>query len=123
VFSAEPEDGGTAGESKPGSESEPKTQFQYRLSCQDVKEIIQNIGILTILAVSNKNLRKSLHADLKAGDGTSITIDSDLKNHNEIKSMLSAIQSYISGSGYLTISSDIDLQKEFNDLDVTFSEI
>jgi predicted AAA+ superfamily ATPase len=100
-----------------------QTMLEYRLPCDDVNMIITNIGILTILAVDNKNLKKSLHADLKLGDGTTITIDSDLKNHNDVKSMLSAIKSQITGNGYLTIKSEIDLQKELNDLDVKFNLI
>ena len=89
----------------------------------DVDMIIQNIGILTILAVTDKNIQKSLHADLKLGDGTTITIDSDLKNHNDVKSMLSSIKSLVTGNGYLTIRSEIDLEKELNSLDVIFNQI
>jgi hypothetical protein len=117
-------------ESEPISEpsaGETSQTFQalseYRLPCEDVSMIIQNIGILTILAVTDKNIQKSLHADLKLGDGTTITIDSDLKNHNDVKSMLSSIKSLVTGNGYLTIRSEIDLEKELNSLDVIFNQI
>lgn len=119
VYSSEPEQ--ETGHVDPIPDT--KTRFQYRLSCDDVKTIIQNIGIITILAVSDKKLQKSLHADLKAGDCTQITIDSDLKNHNEVKTIISAIQSHVKGTGYLTINSEINLQKELKGYDVIFTEL
>ena len=97
--------------------------LEYRLPCDDVNMIITNIGILTILVINNKNLTKSLHADLNLGDGTTITIDSDLKNSNDVKSMLSSIKSQVTGNGYLTIRSENDLQDELNGLDVKFNQI
>ena len=100
-----------------------QTLLEYRLPCDDTAMIITNIGILTILAIDNKNLKKSLHADLKLGDGTTITIDSDLKNHNDVKSMLSSIKSQVTGNGYLTIKSEIDLQEELNGNEVKFNQI
>ena len=115
-------------ESSPESEPMGETQtlqpmLEYRLPCDDVNMIITNIGILTILVVGNKNLTKNLHADLKLGDGTTITIDSDLKNSNDVKSMLSSIKSQVTGNGYLTIRSENDLQDELNGLDVKFNQI
>jgi hypothetical protein len=123
VFSNEPEPQESL---EPGTHSgsdSSQTLFEYRLPCENTGVIIQNIGNLTILAIDNKNLQKSLHADLKLGDGTTITIDSDLKNHNDVKTMISSIKSLVSGDGYLTIRSETELQKELKDLDIIFNEI
>ncbi len=123
VFSNEPESEPISEPSAGGTIQTFQALSEYRLPCDDVGMIIQNIGILTILAVTDKNIQKSLHADLKLGDGTTITIDSDLKNHNDVKSMLSSIKSLVTGNGYLTIKSEIDLEKELNGLDVNFNQI
>jgi len=123
IFSNEPEIETILDHIPSGENETPQTILEYRLPCNDVTTIIDNIGILMILAITDKNIQKSLHVDLKLGEGTLITIDSDLENHNDVKSMLSSIKSFVTGNGYLTIRSTIDLEKELTDLDVVFNKI
>lgn len=102
----------------PGTISEVKT-YQYRIKCADIGTIIKNLGELVITSVDFPKIKKSLHADLRVGDGTTIIIDSDLKGH-EIKTILSNLKSYAVGNGYLTISSDDDLHDHFKDQGIDF---
>ena len=106
-----------------GKGENPSTIFKYKFPCDDVSMIINNIGILPILAVYNKNLKKNLHAELKLGNSTTLIIDSDLKDHNSVKNMLHSIKSVVTGNGYLIIYSENDLQKALKPLNVKFNEI
>lgn len=123
IFSSEPEPQSDSNDSQGTNIESFSSINEYRLPCDSVEMIIQNIGILSIVGITDKKMQKSLHADLKIGDGTIITIDSDLKNQNEVKTMFSSIKSSVIGNGYLTIRSEIDLQKELKDLDVNFNQI
>ena len=123
IFSSEPEPQSDSNDSQGTNIESFSSINEYRLPCDSVEMIIQNIGILSIVGITDKKMQKSLHADLKIGDGTTITIDSDLKNQNEVKTMFSSIKSSVIGNGYLTIRSEIDLQKELKDLDVNFNQI
>jgi hypothetical protein len=66
----------------------------------------------------NGKLRKSLTAELRSPPDTTISLKSDLESHQEVKTLLQMIQSKFSGHGYLTISSDVDLQKDFKKYDI-----
>lgn len=106
-------------EELPSTPSQPPTptRFNYKIQCNSMEEIINNLANLPILMLNGK-LRKSLWAELRSQPDTTITLKSELESHQEVKTLFQMISSRFSGHGYLTISSDIDLQKDFKKYDI-----
>jgi hypothetical protein len=110
--------------SKQDPEKRPEkieTSYRYKIECQSVKEIISNLGKLSIIlldAIATKNLS----AELKMEPDTIISLNSGLERYQEVRSMVESIQSRVSGRGYLTINSEKDLQNEFDKYEIKVAE-
>jgi hypothetical protein len=100
----------------------PEVLFRYRIECNSVKEIVTNLRNLSIILLDG-NATRNLTAELKMEPDTIISLKSGLERYQEVKSMIESIQSHVSGTGYLTIDSDKDLQNEFNKYDLKALQI
>lgn len=98
-------------------------RYSYKINCTDVEQIIKAISILPIIKMDAKNLEANLDAQLTQGEYTQISIQSNISKNDQVKNLLSSIKTYVVGRGYLTISSDSNLDNTFSKLDVDFSRI
>lgn len=98
------------------------TAFRYKIECESVKEIISNLGKLSIILL-DANATKNLTAELKMEPDTTLSLNSGLSRYQEVKSMIESIQSRVSARGYLTINSEKDLQTEFNRYEIKVTQI
>lgn len=99
------------------------TRYSYKINCNDMDQIIKAINILPIVKMDAKNLDAALDVQLTQGEYTRISIQSNVARNDQVKNLLSSIKTYVTGKGYLTISSDSNLDNTFSKLDVDFTQI
>ena len=101
---------------------EPQNSFKYKINIQNMKKNIVIFQQLSILGL-NTTIQKIFEVTVKLGD-TSIIITSNLEKQPNVTSLLKLLESKgYNGEGVLTISSNIDLQKDFKKMNMEFEVV
>jgi len=100
-----------------------ENHFNYTIECDSVKEIITNLGKLSIILLDDIYTTKNLKAELKMEPDTTIILNSRLGRYQEVKSIIESIQSRVSGRGYIIVNSTKDLQEKFNEYSMKVAQI
>ena len=99
--------------------------FRYQIDFDNFTEILNFINRVGLLNLKNnwKSSRKQFNAKVKVGD-TAISIESSLSDYMVLKGLLNSITGKDpSGTGYLTIDSEVDLQKDFKEIEIDARKI
>lgn len=105
---------------EPISIPKSKPGFRYKFRSNNINEAIKVLPIINIVGIEGGMLEKHFFAELKDDNENKITIDSKLKNVDEIKSLLNQLKVRYNGSFSIEIMADRDISDELNKYEMKY---